>query len=263
MPDSTPNPQPSSKASQPRRLVWDLPTRLFHWTLALIFISAFSLALLSSEHSRTFMLHMLAGLVLVFVIALRLVWGLVGSTPSRFSSFMFSPLALVRYIREVVSGKDRPSPGHNPGSSYAIYAMLLLPLGLAATGLMKNYGQKWAEEIHVVLAYGMVAVISLHIIGVAWHAFRHRDDIALAMVDGRRPVSETDAIPSSRSWAGALFVLLVGGWSVALTSGFNATIRQVTLPGFKTALPLGEAKKDKEASKNSERGSKKHHDHER
>ena len=175
--------EPTPKEAQPTgafapRLVWDLPTRLFHWTLAALFSGAFLLAISSSEQSRTFMIHMLVGLVLAFAIVLRLVWGLVGSRPSRFGSFLYSPAALGRYVRSVLKGEDKPGASHNPGASYAIYAMLLLPLALVATGLLKTSGREWAEEVHAVLAYTMVAVVGLHLVGVAWNARPHRDGIA-------------------------------------------------------------------------------------
>jgi cytochrome b len=241
-----------------RRLVWDLPTRLFHWTLAILFTGAFALALASSEHSPVFMFHMLIGLVLAFAIVLRVIWGLVGSRPSRFGSFLYGPVAFLRYVREVTSGRDRPTPGHNPGSSYAIYAMLLLPLGLVTTGLLKTMGQGWAEEVHAVLAYGMVAMVGLHLLGLMWHAQRHRDGIAWAMVDGRRPAPVAEAIPSQRAWVGALFVVLVGGWGMALSHGFDASTRQVVLPLTGTILLLGEAKEGREAAKDKAHPDEKH-----
>ncbi len=240
---SVPTPTPlSSVVALVPRLVWDLPTRLFHWTLAVLFTGAFALAISSSEHSRAFMIHMLVGLVLAFAIALRLVWGLVGSRPSRFGSFTYSPAALGRYVRAVLKGEDKPGASHNPGASYAIYAMLLLPLALVATGLLQTSGREWAEEVHAVAAYGMVAVVGLHLAGVAWHARRHRDGIGLAMVHGRRPASEAQSIRSPRALAGAAFLLLVGGWGASLFRGFQAPSRQVVLPMLGATLSLGEAK---------------------
>lgn len=241
MPDRTSTQTESPDMPVPR-LVWDLPTRLFHWSLAILFSGAFLLAISSSEHSRSFMIHMLVGLVLAFAILLRVVWGLIGSRPSRFSAFLYSPAALGRYVQLALKGADRPGAGHNPGSSYAIYAMLLLPLALVATGLLKNGGGEWAEDLHAVLAYSMVAVVGLHLLGVAWHARRHRDGIGLTMWHGRRPVPEAEAIPSSRRWAGAAFMVLVGAWGLGLARGFQASSRQVVLPLVGSVLPLGEAK---------------------
>ena len=262
MPEFAPKALPDESGLTPR-LVWDLPTRLFHWTLAALFAGAFLVAIGSSEHSRVFLVHMLIGLVLAFAILLRLVWGLVGSEPSRFRSFLYSPAALGRYVRLAMKGVDQPGAGHNPGSSYAIYAMLLLPLALVATGLLKSSGREWAEELHAVLAYGMLAVVGLHLLGVAWHAQRHRDGIALAMVHGRRPVAAGEAITSHRSWAGAVYLVLLGAWAAGLGNGFEAQRRQVVLPLVGTVLPLGEAKEGKEnkgQGARQEGGKRKHGD---
>ena len=259
MPDRTPPQTPSPEGPAPR-LVWDLPTRLFHWSLAILFSGAFLLAVSSSEHSRAFMIHMLVGLVLAFAILLRLVWGWVGSRPSRFSAFLYSPAALGRYVRQALKGADHPGAGHNPGSSYAIYAMLLLPLALVATGLLKTSGREWAEEVHAALAYGMVAVVGLHLAGVAWHAWRHKDGIALAMVHGRRPATEAEAIGSARPWAGAAYLVLVGAWGVALARGFEATRHQVVLPVVGSVLPLGEAESGGGRGTEAPRGAGKHDD---
>jgi len=261
MSDSVPTSRPLAAEAPSQRLLWDLPTRLFHWALALLFTGAFAVALLSSEHSQAFLVHMLLGLVLVFAILLRLIWGLVGSRPSRFTSFLFSPGELARYIRTVMAGEDQPSAGHNPGASYAIYGMLLLPLGLVLTGLLKTSGQKWAEEVHAAFAYGMVAVVGLHLLGLVWHSRRHGDGVALAMVHGRRPVAEAQAITSPQTWAGLLFLLLVGGWGLGLVTSFDPASRQVTLPLLGTRLTLGEDKAKKEPGEAvGERGRKRHDD---
>lgn len=260
MSESTPAETGSTETVQPPRLVWDLPTRLFHWTLAALFTGAFLLAISSPEHSRVFMVHMLVGLVLAFAILLRVIWGLVGSRPSRFGAFLYSPAALGRYLRLAIKGADRPAAGHNPGSSYAIYAMLLLPLALVATGLLMTSGREWAEEAHAVLAYGMVAVVGLHLAGVAWHAWWHKDGIALAMVHGRRPVAEADSIRSPRAWAGAAFLFLVGAWGVGLARGFQASSRQVVLPVVGSVLPLGEAKEGERRGAEATHGARTHDD---
>ena len=260
MPDSIPTPPPPGVPSLQPRLVWDLPTRLFHWTLAVLFTGSFVLAIASSEHSPVFLVHMLVGLIVAFAILLRAVWGLVGSRPSRFGSFLYSPAALGRYLRLAWRGDGPAVTGHNPGSSYAIYAMLMLPLALVATGLLQSSGREWAEEVHGLLAYGMVAVVGLHLVGVAWHARRHRDGIALAMVHGRRPATEAEAILSTQWWAGGAFLLLVGGWSLGLVRGFQAPSRQVQLPLMGTLLPLGEAKEGGREQKGAEVGTRRHDD---
>lgn len=226
---------------EPPRLLWDWPTRLFHWVLAGLFTAAFAVATLTPKHGTVFLAHMTLGLTLALAVLMRLFWGFVGSRPSRFGSFLFSPADLYRYLREAATGRDTPSPGHNPGSSYAAFAMLLIPLGLAATGIAQGQGLKWAEEVHEALAFGMVGVVALHILGLARHAVRHRDSLALSMIDGKRAIPEAAAIPSSRSLSGIAFLAILGTWAASLVQGTDTQKRQITLPVLGTRIPLGEA----------------------
>lgn len=225
------------------RTLWDWPTRILHWAMVGLFTGAFSLALLASEHSPAFVIHTALGILLGGVVLLRLLWGFVGSKPSRFGSFLHSPMSLLRYVRDAVRGVDRPTAGHNPGSSYAIYAMLLLPLGLAGTGVAMGRGLEWAEEVHGALAYAMVGVIVLHILGLAWHTRRHREAIAMSMVHGRRCIEASDAITSARPMAGVLVALTLGVAASLIVSGLDTQKGTLTLPGLAQPLILkGEEK---------------------
>jgi cytochrome b len=242
MSDATPSleAQIPEEGDPSRRLLWDWPTRLFHWTLAGLFTAAFAVATLSSEHGWIFPIHATLGLTLAVAVLMRVIWGLVGSRPSRFTSFLFSPAALLRYFREALAARDRPAAGHNPGSSYAVYAMLLIPLGLAATGIAQGQGLKWAEELHEGLAFAMVAVVVLHILGLAWHTLRHRENIAMSMFHGERMIPAESALSSSRPWAGAAFLALLGAWAASLANGLDARGKRITLPVLGTTLQIGE-----------------------
>ena len=103
-------------------LVYDLPTRLFHWLFAGFFITAFAVANLVDDDSTRFSLHMLAGLGMVFVVVLRLVWSAVGTRHARLGDLVLSPGQLVAYFRGLFSGDARRWAGHNPASSWAAVA---------------------------------------------------------------------------------------------------------------------------------------------
>lgn len=231
-------------------LIWDLPVRLFHWSMAVTFVAAFAIATLSSEHSLAFTVHMLLGLVLVFIVFLRIAWGVVGSRYARFTSFAFSPAALLRYLRDARAGRDQPRPGHNPGSSYAIYAMLAIPLALGATGL---WGGELTEDLHAILAYALAGVAVLHLLGLVWHTIRHRERIALSMFSGLRRGVGTEGLSSARPLAAILFLVLIGAWSATLVSGYDAAKQQIVLPIVGTTLKLGEPE-EREHGGTAERG---------
>lgn len=136
----------------PKSLVWDLPTRLFHWLFAAGFSVAAVIALLIDDDSPVFPYHAMIGLAITAMIGLRVVWGMIGSKHARFSSFAYGPTAVVQYLKGALLGGARRYAGHNPGSAYAIFAMLALMIGLAATGIMMGRGIESVKEVHEVLA---------------------------------------------------------------------------------------------------------------
>lgn len=111
-------------------LVWDLPTRWFHWLLALSFAGAW----FTSESERYSDLHVMLGYTLLGLIAFRLVWGAVGTQHARFADFAFSPAKVVQYVKSLLSGKPEHYLGHNPAGAVAIFLLLgwVLPPGFPA-----------------------------------------------------------------------------------------------------------------------------------
>ena len=118
--------------------VWDIPTRLFHWTLAL----CFALAWLTSESDALLSVHTFVGYVMLGLIGFRLVWGVVGGRYARFASFAYGPRAAVRYAREVLSRKAPRHIGHNPAGSLAIYTLFALVLAVGVSGLLTLGGEE-------------------------------------------------------------------------------------------------------------------------
>lgn len=226
--------------SKSRILVWDRPTRLFHWFITVGLVACFAFAQLSDEHSSGFMTHMILGIVLGLMLAMRVVWGFVGSRYARFDSFLFSPAKVLSYIRGAFTGQERQYVGHNPSSSYGIFAMLILLGTAVATGLMMSGGNEAAEELHAASSYLLLAVVGVHLIGVVWYSVRHRENITLSMITGTKVGESADAIPSSRPIAALLFVAVVGIVTVGLFQNYDRAKGQTKLPFLNTVIPLGE-----------------------
>ena len=229
-----------------RILVWDLPTRLFHWLLAGGFITAFVIANVADDEGALFPVHMLVGLTLAFIVVLRVVWGFVGTRYARFRSFLFGPKAVIGYLRGVASGTGKRHIGHNPGSSVAIFAILVLVLGLAVTGILTGEGSEAAEEIHELLAYALLVAAIAHVLGIAIHTWRHRENIAVTMVNGHKEGEPGAAIASAKPVVALVFLVLTGlvGWRLA--AGYDATTKQLSLPLIGATLHLGEAEDEGE-----------------
>jgi cytochrome b len=219
---------------------WDLPTRLFHWTLAGLFVGAFAIGELADERSPTFAIHMLLGLILMAAIAFRLVWGLIGSRHARFGDFLYSPAALVGYLKDALARRDRPYAGHNPGSSWAIYGMVLLPILLVTTGVLAQPMNELLEDVHGVLGKVMLAAVIAHLAGLAFHTWRHRENVALSMITGKRPGPPEQAIPSSHPVAAVVFVALVAGWATVVLRGHDPVAKVVRVAGVGLTIPVAE-----------------------
>jgi cytochrome b len=219
---------------------WDLPTRLFHWTLAGLFIGAFAVAHVAEEHNPAFAIHMVLGLILLAALAFRLAWGVVGSRHARFGAFLYSPAALVGYLKDAFAGRDRPTPGHNPGSSWAIYGMLLLPLALVTTGLLAQPKREFFEDLHGALGWVMLAAVAAHLAGLAFHTWRHRENIALSMITGQRRGEPEQAIGSSHPVAALVFLVVVGGWATVVLRGHDPVAKVVRVPALGLTFPVAQ-----------------------
>ena len=174
--------------SSPRGiLVWDLPTRVFHWLLALSFAGAYVTA--ESEHWR--LVHVTLGYTVGGLIAFRLLWGLAGTRYARFASFVRGPSAVLRYLRSLFSGQPEHHVGHNPAGALAIVALLALGATLVLTGwsTYNEIGGEWLEELHEGVANTMLAVVLVHIAAVLLSSRLHHENLVRAMITGlKRPL---------------------------------------------------------------------------
>jgi cytochrome b len=187
-----------------KTLVWDLPTRAFHWLLAIAFVGAF----VTAESERLRDLHMLMGYSAAGLVAFRLLWGILGTRYARFTSLPLSPRAVVAYLKSLLTHSPRHYFGHNPAGSWAVIGMLVLITLTAATGWAQavEVGPRWVEDLHEGLANTTVAVIGVHIVAVLMSSVLHRENLVRAMLSGYKPGSGTPAAGSR--WFVAL--LLVG-----------------------------------------------------
>lgn len=221
--------------------VYDVPTRIFHWLFAFLFLTAFIIAETVDDDSSLFNIHMLTGLTIGFLLILRLIWGFTGTIYARFSSFKLNPVELIQYLKDAVIKKTKRYPGHNPASSYASVCMFICAIGLIVTGLLMTGGSEvhLYEEIHEVLANLFLITVIAHIGGIIFHHFRHKDSLWSSMIDGRKKaLPDKLGITSSRLNAGIIFLMLVIIWTGFMYSNYDHTTQ--TLDLFGNELLLGE-----------------------
>lgn len=231
-------------------LVYDIPTRLFHWIFATLFIGSFLIGKNVDDETSLFSYHMILGLTLGFAVLLRIVWGFVGSRYARFSSFSLKPSDLIGYFKSAFTSLTKRQLGHNPASSWAALVMMVWALVLGVTGyLMTNADMKESlEDIHELFANTFLLVAIGHILGILFHTYRHKDPIGLSMVTGEKKDGElTAGILRTYPLVGVTFVLLVGLFAGTLFSSFDVTTKRTKI--FGQTLQLGEFESEKAEGK--------------
>jgi cytochrome b len=223
-----------------RVLIWDLPTRLFHWMLAGGFSAAAFISLVLGDDSRLFPYHAIIGLTIALMVCLRVIWGLAGTRYARFNTFIFGPGAVIEYMKGTLVRGGKRYIGHNPGSALAIFALLALVLALAVTGVMMGQGNEDVEDVHEVLAWVAVGVVVVHVLGVALHTILHRENITASMIHGKKDAEPSEAIASSKPVVAVCFLIIALAWTVGLIRNYNPSTQTTTLPLIGTVLQLGE-----------------------
>jgi len=165
-----------------RILVWDIPTRVFHWLLAGSFTGAFLTA--ESEMFRD--VHVALGYLLLALIGFRIVWGIIGTRYARFSAFAFGPSKVLAYLKSLLTGAPQHYLGHNPAGSWVIYGLLLLGVLAGATGYAayNEIGGEWFEELHEAVSNSMLVLVAVHVTGVVVSSLLHRENLVKSMING-------------------------------------------------------------------------------
>src|SRR5277367_4218950 len=185
--------------------VWDPGVRLFHGLL----VAAVAIALVTglSGPRNVLNIHIAAGALIAGLVAFRILWGLMGPTYARFSSFPVQLAAINADLSGLVAGRRPRYRGHNPlGSLMALALLAILALsvmtGVIVLGGVDKQGPlafavpyvagKAAQRLHLALAYGLAALIAAHLLGVAYESIQARTNLSLAMITGKKAASATD-----------------------------------------------------------------------
>lgn len=208
----------------PRVRIWDLPVRLFHWSIVLL------VPALWATHAWDMMdTHILLGEIMLGLVLWRLLWGVLGSSTARFSSFLKGPGSVVRYL----TGRGGRSLGHNPLGGWSVVAMLLalvvqVGLGLFAidedalyegplSHLVSYDTARILAHRHETIFWVLVALIALHVLAVLYYLVVKRDDLVTPMVTGRRRAEGAEmALVPAPLWRFALSAALAAGLTLAL-----------------------------------------------
>jgi cytochrome b len=199
-------------------LIWDVPTRVFHWLLVASFAGAYYTA--DSERYRD--IHVMLGYILFGLIGFRVMWGFVGTRYARFSSFIFKPSEVVAYLTTLIKRKPADYLGHNPAGSVAIWLLLLLGMTSGVTGVMalKDIGGDIVVEWHDLVSEGMLVIVVLHVLGVLVSSVMHRENLVRSMITGFKDGEQDQGIHYAYAWLGAVMVVAAAAfWLVYSAKG--------------------------------------------
>lgn len=167
--------------------VWDPLLRLFHWGL----VASFALAWLTAENSAG--LHEWAGYAAAALISFRLVWGFVGPRYARFAQFVTSPATAFEFVKAMIRRDEPRYLGHNPAGSVMILGLITAMGVTAVTGWMYTldafWGEEWVEETHELFASLMLGMVVVHVAGVLYASYAHRENLVKSMVNGNKRIS--------------------------------------------------------------------------
>lgn len=213
-------------------LVWDWPIRAFHWLLvAAVAVAAVTGFILGRT---SLAVHLIAGAAIAALIGARVAWGLLGPAHARFADFGYGPLLVLAHLRDLRAGRAARHLGHNPLGAVMVFALLLVLAGLVATGtvalggmlkqgplapfLSYATGRAWFS-LHQPLAWLLLAMIAAHLGGVAFESRRTRENLARAMLTGRKRGPDEPACWRGHPVAGAaVSLLLIGGGAGAVAA---------------------------------------------
>jgi len=207
--------------------VWDLPVRLFHWTLVVLLVTSYFSGRAGGDWMK---LHFWSGYAILTLLLFRIAWGFVGSTTARFSNFVKGPSAAFRHLAEL-AGTDRPrEAGHNPlGGAmvmvliFAVLAQVLAGLFAADTDMGTVNGplanliaDKWVDTVtafHKFWVNVLLILVGLHVAAAIVYLVWKRQNLIAAMVHGHKPIDDVvhrgQPVPSLRFVSGKLAISLL------------------------------------------------------
>jgi len=201
--------------------VWDLPVRLFHWSLVLLVIASFTTGKLGGNWLEW---HVRSGYCILALVLFRIVWGLTGSQTARFSDFVHGPKRVLGYARSLLGGTTPFHAGHNPMGGLMIVLMLILLLVQATTGLFVDdeiatrgpLADKVPDaivslftRIHRINLYVIAACVALHVAAALFYLTVKKDNLIKPMITGTKAVPDEHPAPSLSGLGPAAVIIAV------------------------------------------------------
>jgi cytochrome b len=224
---------PAGAANDDRRpvLVWDLPTRLFHWLTVALIPAAYVTWRLNWMHW-----HAWIGDALLALILFRLLWGVFGSATARFSHFVASPRSAAMHLAHILRREPDLEVGHNPAGGWMVALLLALLLGQVLTGIFVDNDvadvgplteltpariANLMTSLHDRLLWNaLLAGVALHLLAILVYGLAKRHNLLLPMITGRKTLPDSIPAPRITPFARALFLLACAAAAAAALANY-------------------------------------------
>jgi cytochrome b len=190
--------------------VWDRFVRVFHWSLA-------ATVLIDWLTDEPLWMHSWLGYFVALLVILRVGWGFVGPENARFRNFVYCPITVFNYLKELIRFSGKRYLGHSPAGGAMVVALLVMVAATAITGMANLAADRGTgplagvvakverparvpgqrrppllmKQVHENVANITLVLVLLHVCGVALASFAHRENLVAAMITGRKRAGMT------------------------------------------------------------------------
>jgi cytochrome b len=230
--------------------VWDVPTRIFHWSL----VTAFVALLVASRTESNLETHVTTGYTALALVLFRILWGFSGNKFARFSDFLKGYTETKLYFKQLIARKPPDQAGHNPLVGWLVIFMIGMIITIALTGMVVYSGEEnkgifagffsfttaqYAHHIHVFMANIFICIIVIHLIAALIHEFYFKEKIITSMLTGKKSFTDSlkegfesemsvEHIPAVKPIA-LILLTIIAGWtlfSFTLEGKYDLSIAQ-------------------------------------
>jgi len=181
-----------------KTLIWTLPTRIFHWLLALGFTTTYILG----DFEEIINFHFAFGAFVSVLILFRLLFGFIGPKYSNFRDFPIGLNHQKAFIKNYFSKNNYI--GHNPAAALVMLTILLIGLLCGISGYLLTVdgnsilnmigNNELLEDMHEVLANVFLGLVIMHLLGVLSDAVFHwKTGTLTSIFDGYKNVEAENA----------------------------------------------------------------------
>jgi cytochrome b len=217
--------------TQIKTLIWDLPTRGFHWALVICLTGSWVTAELGFEWTET---HFILGYTSLGLIVFRIIWGFIGPAHARFSAFLRGPASVMASARQLTNRNPSSYVGHNPIGGWSTLLFLIVVAVQATTGLFISDDIFYAGPYNGVVSSStagelagihhlnfnlLQGLVVVHLAAIFWYQWGKRTNLIAPMVSGYKQLSPDEArqaIPHLYVWRGLLLGLITAAAITAL-----------------------------------------------